>query len=76
MNPWYAMSENINGIPVTRYIASWYIAGGKRSIPKIRKWLESLTINGRHLTNEEVKVIADCSVNGMFELEEVAKQFI
>lgn len=75
MKAWYEMSESINGIPVTRYVASWYIAGGKQNIHKVREWLKSLVINDRHLTNEEVELIAMCTVTGKLELQESAKKF-
>ena len=45
MKAWYEMSESINGIPVTRYVASWYIAGGKQNIHAVREWLRSLPAN-------------------------------
>ena len=76
MKPWYAMSESIRGIPVTRYVASWYIGGGIRSINSVRKWLKSLMIDGEHLTDEEVETIAQCTVNGKLELEVSAKRFL
>ncbi len=76
MSPWYLASDMINGIPLTRYIASWYIAGGTPYRPKIRKWLESLIINGRHLTEEEVEVITECVAIGKLELQESAKKFV
>ena len=72
---WYEASEDINGIPLTRYIASWYIAGGKRNIHAIREWLRTLVINGRNLTDDEVQLIADCTVSGKLELEESVKNF-
>lgn len=72
---WYEASEDINGIPLTRYIASWYIAGGKRNIHAIREWLRTLVINGRNLTEDEVQLIADCTVSGKLELEESVKAF-
>lgn len=75
MKAWYEMSESINGIPVTRYVASWYIAGGKQNIHAVREWLKSLVINDRHLTNDEVELIAMCTVTGKLELQESAKKF-
>lgn len=75
MKAWYEMSEQINEIPVTRYVASWYIAGGKQNIYAARKWLQSLVINDRHLTEDEVELIAQCIVTGKLELQESAKKF-
>lgn len=75
MKAWYEMSESINGIPVTRYVASWYIAGGRPNIHAVRDWLRSLVINGRNLTDDEVELIAECTVNGKLELQELAKKF-
>ena len=76
MTPWYAMSKDIRGIPVTRYVASWYIGGGKRSINQVRKWLATLIINGEHLSGEEIEELAQCIVNGKLELEVSAKRFL
>lgn len=76
MKPWYLASENIKNIPITRYIASWYIGGGKRSIHQIRKWLKTLIIDGEPLNDEEVELIAECAVNGKLELEESVKRFL
>lgn len=70
MKPWYMASEWINGIPLTRYIASWYIGGGDDNIHTVREWLRSLVINGRHLTEEEVALIAEATVTGKLELED------
>lgn len=66
----------VRGIPVTRYIASWYIAGGDDDIHKVRKWLKSLVINGSNLSDYEVEHLAECVVNGKLELEESAKKFV
>lgn len=76
MKPWYAMSEDVNGIPITRYIASWYRAGGGKGVQSIRAWLSTLIINDRPLTDEEIETIAECAVTGKLELEASAKRFI
>ena len=76
MTPWYLTSETIKNIPITRYIASWYIAGGNRSIHRIREWLKTLIIDGEHLSDDEIELIAECAVNGKLELEGSAKRFL
>ena len=76
MKPWYAMSESVRGIPITRFVASWYVGGGIQSIHLVRKWLKTLIIDGEHLTDEEVDTIAECTVNGKLELESSAKNFL
>ena len=76
MKPWYSASEEIRGIPLTRFVASWYIAGGERSVPKMWDWLSSIEIDGEHLTNEEIDLIVQCATNGKLELEESAQDFI
>lgn len=76
VKPWYLASEDVRGIPVTRYIASWYRVGGKCYYGKMKEWLKSLNIDGEPLTDEEVTLIVDCAKNGKLELEETAKKFI
>lgn len=76
MKPWYLASENVRNIPITRYIASWYIGGGNRSIHQIREWLKTLIIDEEHLTDEEIELIAECAVNGKIELEVSVKRFL
>lgn len=73
---WYNASEWIKGIPVTRYISSYYIAGGKPYYNMVKMWLEQLVINDQVLSEEEVALLADCIVNGKMELEMNAKKFI
>lgn len=76
VKPWYLASETVKGIPITRYIASWYRAGGKCYYEKMEEWLKSLTIDGRLLTHDEITLIVECARNGKLELEVTAKQFI
>ena len=76
MTPWYLASDMIKGIPITRYIAAWYIGGGTQSIHRVRAWLRTLIIDGERLTDDEVETIAECTVTGKLELEESAKRFL
>lgn len=76
MAPWYLASDMIKGIPITRYIASWYIAGGTQSIHRVREWLKTLIIDGEHLSDDEIDLIAECTVTGKLELEGSAKRFL
>ncbi len=76
MNLWYMASDEVRGIPITRYVASWYIAGGKHSPVQVREWLKSLIINDEHLNEDEVALLFECILNGKLELEESVKRFI
>lgn len=77
MKQWYEASDNIRGIPLTRYVASWYLAGcdGDGNYRRAVQWLRSLIINGASLNDDEIKIIAECIDNGKLELEESAKKF-
>ena len=76
VKPWYLASETVRGIPITRYIASWYRVDGKCYYEKMKRWLKSLNIDGKPLSDEEIKLIIDCAKNGKLELEETAKRFV
>lgn len=71
------MFENklIEGIYVSRFVASWHDAGGG-TYRKFKSWLSSLIINGRKLTQEEINYIAHFAYNGKLELEESARRFL
>lgn len=76
MAEWYSMSEKVRGIPVTRYIASWYRSGGTNYRSELADWLRTLVVDGEPLTNEEVDLIADCATIGKLELELSAKKWL
>lgn len=76
MKAWYDMSASVHEIPVTRFVASWYIAGGRPNIHRVREWLRSLVINDEHLTEDEIEQVALCVVEGKLELQELAKTFV
>lgn len=76
VKPWYLASETVKGIPITRYIASWYRVGGKNHYEKMEEWLKSLNVDGQPLTDDEVVLIVECARNGKLELEVTAKRFI
>lgn len=77
----------INGIFASQYVAAWvkecggcedhYIKkdGKIERVWPFRKWLEQLLINGRHLTDDEVRFITNFATNGKLELEVNAKKF-
>lgn len=82
-------NELINGIHISRYIASWINAGGVLKTrpefrkdmridryPTFRRWLGQLVINGRKLTDEEIRHIVNFATCGKLELESNAKNFI
>ena len=79
----------IRGIPVSIYVASWYMAGGKTRTYKIKfdqiaenhaermkDWLRTLVIGSEHLTEDEVNYIYDYARTGNSELKESAWQFL
>ena len=70
----------VNGIHASRYIVSWVKSGGSlkgsRRDSKFVDWLKSLTVNERHLTEEEIDQIYYLSSNGKMELEHLAKDFL
>lgn len=72
------MFENklIKDIHVSRYIASWHVAGGHLGTSEkgrfdFAKWLESLG-----LTDEEVAYIYNYATNGKLELENSVRVFL
>ena len=71
------MFENnlINGIHKSRYVVSWVKEGGELNY-KFKEWLKTLTINGRKLTDDEVKDIYNFGTNGKLELETSAMRYI
>lgn len=71
-------NKTIEGIYISRFIASWENAGGncRKDFVLFRKWLSSLIINGRHLTENEILDILFLAGNGKLELEDSAKAFI
>ena len=71
------MFENriIEGIHISRFIASWVKEGGKLNFT-FKEWLKTLTINGRKLTYDEIREIYDFGTNGKLELETLASRFL
>jgi hypothetical protein len=65
--------ENIH---YSRFIASWYIAGGSNKRGDFVEWLESLIINGKPIPKETIDEIEFLFSNGKLELETRAKLFI
>ncbi len=63
-----------NGIPYSRYIASWHNAGGR--IYKYRSIFEDWLRQTQQLTDEEVHDIIEMATCGKLELEENAKKFL
>jgi hypothetical protein len=71
-------NKEIEGIYISRFIASWQKAGGncRKDYPLFKEWLESLVINGRHLSDKEVRDILLLADNGKVELEMSARAFL
>lgn len=59
----------------SRYIASWYVAGGRfdslNDILNFKDWMRSI-----NLTEDEVEAIAKIAACGKVELEQSARAFI
>lgn len=68
-------NKQVEGIYYTRFVASWVKVNGKIYYDEFRGWLESLVINGRHLTEDEVHDIVNLADNGKLELQENARAF-
>ena len=71
------MFENkvYEGIHYSRFIASWFKSGGKLDY-RFKKWLQSLKINDKEITEEIIREIYDFAENGKLELQETAKAFL
>ena len=75
----------IRGIYISQYIAAWLLAGvgidsrssrGRNKYGLFIAWLKSFTINGEHLTDDEIWRIYYFAMNGKLELQESAKEFL
>lgn len=73
----YDWNENpiINGIFASRYIASYSNVRGEIHPWNFRKWLESLTVNGSKLSDEDVCFLVNRATIGKLELEENVRRF-
>lgn len=71
------MFENriIENIHMSRFVVSWVKEGGKLNY-EFKDWLKSLTINGRKLTDDEIRDIYNFATNGKMELEDSARRFL
>ena len=73
---WYQMSTTIKGIEASVYAASYWRGGGTDSYILTVKWLSQLIINGEHLTEDEVTLLANFIQNGKLELEVNVNEFV
>lgn len=68
------------GIHATRFIASWLRAGGRLrygvDYDDLREWLETLKVDGKKLSKEDIDHIVDLAQNGKMELEHSARTFL
>lgn len=77
---WNWKNNLANGIEYSRYCASF--AGECASIgvyPTYRlcmEWLETLTVNGKPLSEDDKRGICNMLENGKMELEENAREFL
>ena len=73
------MFENkiFEGIYYSRFIASYNNVGGNVcDRVKFTQWLTSLSINGKHMTEEQAYEIYYLASNGKLELESNARKFL
>lgn len=63
------------GIFYSIFVASWTNTRGTVT-PRFKKWLKSLTINGKPIPEDIINEIYLFGTNGKLELEESAKRFI
>ncbi len=68
-------NEIIHGIHISRYCSSWINAGGQRFDYHFRTWLKSLEIDGKKLTEDEIRRIQNYAGNGKLELEDSARLY-
>ena len=68
---WKNNMDGKYGIPYSRYVASWYNAGGRRNYLHIKAWLKDLGLEEDDCAN-----VADMATNGKLELEEHARNFL
>ena len=77
-NTW--SNETECGIYASRFIASWIRMGGSLCYGKdyddFEEWLNSLTIDGKHLSEQDVNHILELARNGKMELEYSVKAFL
>ena len=69
-------NKTIEGIHISRFLASWINAGGRNFDGVFVVWLMKLRINGRKLTDDEIRDIQNFGRNGKLELEEDAELFL
>lgn len=70
-------NKEIEGIYISRFIASWQAAGNcRKDYGLFREWLKTLIINGRYLTDDEIHDILFIADNGKLELEMSARKFL
>lgn len=64
------------GIHYSRFIASWYNAGGNPERGDFVDWLQSLVINGKNIPYSVIHEIANLMEDGKLELEQHVKQWL
>lgn len=78
---WDFENKCIEGIPMSRFIASWSNEGGSfdyhdGGMWQFQAWLRGLTVNGRKITEDEIKMMRDMATDGKLELEILASRFM
>ena len=68
-------NPDINGIPASRYIASYTNEIGTVYPTPFRQWLKSLIVNDSPLQAKDIDFLVERATNGKLELEEHVRRF-
>ena len=69
-------NKSFEGIYYSRFIASWINATGCEIDYRFKRWLATLTINGKSIPQEVIRDIYNFGTNGKMELEQSARNYI
>lgn len=71
---WNWKNNKANGIPYSRYVASYYKACDDMRVtptyPHMYCWLDELVVNGEELSEDDKRGICEMMDNGKMELED------
>lgn len=68
-------NKQFEGIYYSRFVASWF-KHGKGNWRKFRRWLRTLTVNGKPIPADVEQEIYDFATNGKLELEQSIDRFL
>lgn len=76
---WNFKNNEANGIPYSRYVASYMKTCAELSIPPMYRhmydWLSELVVNGSKLSDKDKKAMCEMMDNGKLELEANCKSW-